>query len=247
MTHGSVTLDGRRYPARTVVRALEPHLLPERFARMRHVVERRLGSVALGVEDLHKGHNGAACLRTAEALGIQDVVAAELRNPYPLPADDAAETYVNRKVSMAAHNWIDLHPVDTSDALLAWARARDMRVFGAGPRATLTLDSLPIDGPLLVLFGNERAGLRDTTLAACDDTFRIPMYGFTESFNVSVSVGMALSAVTTRVRTRLAADDRTGDLPPDRLWTLFARWCIADMRGAGAIVRRKLGQGDEPT
>ncbi len=115
MTLGRVTFDGRSYSAEAVVSALEATLLPERFARMRQVVERRLGSLALGIEDLYKTHNGAACLRTAEALGVQDVVTAELRNPFPLPAETPG---VNRKVSMSAHNWIDLHRTESSEALL---------------------------------------------------------------------------------------------------------------------------------
>ncbi len=119
-----------------------------------------------------------------------------------------------------------------------------MLVFGAGPAATLTLDALPIERPLLVLFGNERSGLRQPTLHACDETFRIPMHGFTESFNVSVSVGMVLGSLGARIRARLAAEGRVGDLSEGRFWTLLARWCIADIRGADRIVRRALGQGE---
>lgn len=243
VTDSLLEIDGRRYPARAVVEALEPHLLPDRFERMRHVADRRLASLALGVEDLYKTHNGAACMRTAEAHGIQDVVAAELRHAYPL-SEDAPTDRVARKVSTSAHNWIDLHRTESPGALLAWARARRMRVFGAGPRATLSLDELPVDAPVMVLFGNERDGLRDETAAACDGCFRIPMYGFTESFNVSVSVGIVLGALTRRVRARLDAEGRLGDLPPDRYWSLLARWCARDIRGAGAIVRRKLVASD---
>ncbi len=230
-----LVVDGRTYAAPAVLEALTPHLLPARIERMRQVLDARLASVALGIEDLHHGHNGAACLRTAEAFGVQDVVAAEVRNAYPLPARP------NRKVTMAAHAWLDLHRLPDAAALLAWARTRDMRVFGAGPRGALTLESLPVDAPLLVLFGNEAEGLLPATLDACDDVFRIPMFGFTESFNVSVSVGVTLADVTRRRRAALAAEDRVGDLPPARRDGLLARWCVADVRGAGAILRRKLG------
>lgn len=230
-----IVVDGRPYAATAVVDALTPHLLPARVERMEQVLDARLASVALGVEDLHHGHNGAACLRTAEAFGVQDVVAAEVRNAYPLPARP------NRKVTMAAHAWLDLHRLPDPDALLSWARAREMRVFGAGPRGTLTLEALPVDAPLMVLFGNEAEGLLSATLDACDDIFRIPMFGFTESFNVSVSVGVALADLTRRRRALLAAEGRTGDLPPARRAALLARWCVADVRGAGAILRRKLG------
>lgn len=235
----TLDVDGRSIAVETLIAALAPHVLDDRLARMEGVLAHRLASIALGVEDLHHSHNGHACLRTAEALGLQDIVAAELRHAYPL--EEPAEIEVNRKISMAAHRWIDLHRVDDTAALLDFARARDMRVFGAGPRGALTLDALPLDRPVMLLFGNERAGLRDDTLAACDDAFRIPMHGFCESFNVSVSVGIALAATTARVRARLAAEGRTGDLPDDRRRYLLARWLLGDVRGATGIIRRKLG------
>lgn len=239
-TEPKMTDTARPWPDRAVIDALAPHVLDARLGRMQQALAHRLESIALGVEDLHHSHNGHACLRTAEGLGVQDAVAVELRNPYPLETPDEP---LNRKITMAAHRWIDLHRVPTSDALVDWARSRNMAVFGAGPRGEATLDTLPADRPLMVLFGNEREGLRPETLSACDGVFRIPMYGFTESFNVSVSVGMTLAALTSRVRARLTAEGRTGDLSPERRDALLARWLLADVRGAEAIVRRKLGSG----
>ncbi|MEZ4472822.1 MAG: TrmH family RNA methyltransferase [bacterium] len=231
------------YPAHQIIEALTPHMSDARVERMRQVIAHRLGSVALGLEDLHHNHNGAACLRTAEGLGLQDVVAAEIRNPYPLGDVPPPELDAHRLVTAHAHHWLDMHRLDTSEGLVAWARARGMAIFGAGPRGDVTLETLPVDRPLLLLFGNEKMGLRDETLDACDACFRIPMYGFTESFNVSVSVGLALGAVVPRVRARLAAEGRTGDLSEERQLETLARWCLADFRHADAILRRKLGPG----
>lgn len=233
-----VIVDGHPYEADAVVEALSPHMSAARVGRMEHALAHRLGSVALGLEDLHHSHNGSACLRTAEALGVQDVVAAELRHPYPV--GEGPEGVVHRRIAMHAQRWVDLHPVETSAALLGWASARDMAVFGAGPRAKMTVDELPADRPVLLLFGNEAEGLRPETLAACTDTFRVPMYGFTESFNISVTVGMVLHQHGQRVRARLARDGRTGDLPIARQRAMLARWLVDDMRGAPAILRRKL-------
>ena len=247
----TIDFEGRALPAAAVIEALAPHVSDGRIARMRRVLAHRLGSVALGVEDLHHSHNGHACLRTAEALGVQDAVAVELRHAYPLDdpggdsdaLPDAEDEGPHRKITMAAHRWISLHRVPTTAGLIDWARRRDMLICGAGPRGDRTLDALPVDRPIMVLFGNEKAGLRPSTMAACDVVYRIPMYGFCESFNVSVSVGMTLAAHTARVRARLATQDRTGDLDPDRQRILLAQWLLADHRAAPAIVRRKLGLG----
>ncbi len=231
-----IEVENSSYDAARAVEALAPHMAPERLDLMRRVARERLGSVALGIEDLHHNHNGAACLRTAEGLGVQHVAAVELRHAYPL---DRARPQSG--ITMAADHWIDLHRFREPEALLGFARSRGMRVFGAGPRGTLTLESLPVDRPLMVLFGNEKRGLQDETMEACDDVFRIPMHGFVESFNVSVSVGMTLQAVVARVRARLDAAGRAGDLSPEEHDDLLARWCVSSVRGAGAILRRKLG------
>ncbi|MCA9544902.1 MAG: RNA methyltransferase [Myxococcales bacterium] len=238
----TVEIDGRTYPAGDVIDALRPHLYPERVNRMEWVLAHRLQGVALGVEDLHKSHNGQACIRTAEGLGLQDVVAVELRNAYPLeiPERDPTERSVDR-ISRWAHRWVDLHRLDSRDAALGWARDRGMRIVGAGPRGEQTLESLSVDRPLLVLFGNEAEGLAPETLEACDDTFRIPMFGFTESFNVSVSVGMVLGRLATRYREGLAAQGRTTDLSEARRLKLLAEWVAHDVKAAGPILRRKLG------
>lgn len=237
-----VEVDGRSYPVGDVIDALRPHLYPQRMNRMEWVLEHRIQGLALGVEDLHKSHNGSACIRTAEALGLQDVVAVELRNPYPLevPDRDPTERSVDR-ISRWAHRWVDLHRLGDRPTALAWARERGMRIVGAGPRGQQTLESLPIDRPMLVLFGNEAEGLAPETLEACDDTFRIPMYGFTESFNVSVSVGMVMGRLATRYREALAAEGRTTDLSDARRLSLLAEWMVHDVKAAGPIIRRKLG------
>lgn len=231
-----IDVGGARYPVSFIVEALAPHMSAERLSRIQQVLAWRLGSLALGLEDLHHVHNGAACLRTAEGLGLQDVVAAELRNAYPVPETPDP---VHRLVTAHAHHWLDLHRVSTSGELVDWARSRGMAVFGAGPRGEVTLETLPVERPLLLLFGNEKLGLRPETLAACDATFRIPMYGFTESYNLSVSVGMALATLVPRIRARLAAEGRTGDLPADRSQRLLAQWVMASVRRPDLILKRK--------
>ncbi len=243
-----VVIDGRPYAAADVIDALTPYLYPGRVDRMTGVLDYRLGGLAMGVEDLHKSHNGAACIRTAEGLGVQDIAAIEVRNTYPLelpegdgPGEDEGREPNERaveRISRWAHRWVDLHRLPSTKAALAWAKARQMRVFGAGPRGGLTLESLPVDQPLLVLFGNEADGLQPETLDACTDTFRIPMHGFTESFNVSVSVGMVLSRLGQRYRDRLATEGRTSDLPQNRRDFLLAQWMSQDVKAAGPIMRR---------
>ena len=107
------------------------------------------------------------------------------------------------------HNWIDTKHHRNLEAFLAAAREADVRLAGACVDATHSLDELPIDQPICLLFGNEHAGLSAEAQAACEVRFRIPIYGFAESYNMSVAAALTLYATTSRIRARLGAD---GDL-----------------------------------
>lgn len=231
--------DSRRYDPAAVIELLAPLVEPARLGRMQTVLAHRLERVVLGVEDLHHLHNAAACLRTAEGMGLQDVAAVELRNVYPTedPRQDAASAH---KITKSTPRWLSLHRMPCGDALRSFADARGLAVWGAAPLGERSIDTLPDDKPVMVLFGNESAGLRPETLAACDGTFRIPMFGFVESYNISVSVGMTLQALLPRVRARLAAEGRTGDLTEARRLSLLARWLYEDVRGAETLLKTRL-------
>jgi tRNA (guanosine-2'-O-)-methyltransferase len=86
-----------------------------------------------------------------------------------------------------------------------------------------------------VLFGNEHAGLPATTVAACHGTVSLPMHGFTQSFNLSVSAALVMSQLAARRRAYLGT---TGDLVPARLAWLRARWFALKIRGAVTVVDR---------
>ena len=243
----SVGEDG--YPAHHIIGALSPLMNENRIKRLKDVLAQRLTSVVLGIEDLHHEHNGFACLRTAEGLGVHHVMAAEVRNPYPLGVEKGAGTKraqrksqgkVLENISKSAHRWIELDRYTSGINLVKSAQSKGYRVFGAGPRGSLTLNEIPIDQPLMILFGNEGDGLQEETMESCDGVFRIPMYGFTESFNISVSVGMVLEQVCHRVRTRLNQEGKKGELSPYDQERLLAEWCIREFKQAPAVLKHLL-------
>ena len=242
---GTMTPFCRELSSAYIIDVLKHHCSASRFERMSTVLSHRVSSVALGLEDLNHSHNATACVRTAESLGVQDVVTAELRNEYPLPEEDTTSPRTNRKLSMHAHHWIDMHRFKESAPLITWAHDRGMKIYGTSPHAQMNLQDLPVDEPMLLLFGNEKDGLRPETQAVCDDSFRVPMFGFTESFNLSVCAGMVLSNVVAKKRSRLALEGKTGDLPIERQQSILARWLVRDIRGAELILRRARAELDQ--
>jgi tRNA (guanosine-2'-O-)-methyltransferase len=227
----------RRYSSRAVIESLSIYASETRLNRFQDILARRLTSVLLGIEDLHHEHNGAACLRTAEGLGVSKVMAAEVRNSYPMGK-------IPMGISKASHQWIELDTYKSGQAMIKAARSQGYKIYGAGPRGRLTLADIPCEEPLMILFGNEGVGLSEETIQSCDEVFRIPMYGFTESFNVSVSVGMALEHVCSKVRHRLHTQDRTGELNEEQKETILAQWIARDMNDLDLLLKHHLGEGE---
>jgi tRNA (guanosine-2'-O-)-methyltransferase len=210
--------------------ALEPLLTPDRRERIDAVLAARLGSVVPVVEDVYDPHNGAAVIRTAEAFGLQELHVIE-----PGLRFQAAHG-----ITRGCHRWIDLHRWHDSHDTIAALRGRGFRVLATGPDATRTIDDVAVDAPVAVLFGNERHGLTPRTAAACDETIALPMYGFTQSFNLSVSAALVLSQLAHRRRALLGA---TGDLAPERRAWLRARWFALKIRAAVQVVDRLVAGG----
>ncbi len=158
---------------------------------MQAVLDKRLGAVRVVVEHLRHAHNLSAVLRTCEALGVQHVHVV-----------DAAEHCTwSRRITQGAHKWLTVHRHDRFEACAAALRDRGFRMYAAmlDPGA-VPLGEIPVDRPVAVVFGNEKAGVSPETRALCDGAYIIPMTGFVQSFNISVAAAISLYDLTRRAR-----------------------------------------------
>jgi tRNA (guanosine-2'-O-)-methyltransferase len=220
-----------RHGPEAVCRALESLLTADRIARIDAVLDARLASVAAAVEDTYDPHNAAATIRTSEALGLQELHVIE-------PGERFSAV---KGVTRGAHRWIDLHRYPAADAAAHALRARGFRVYATLPDArAVSVEEVDVTTPVAVIFGNEHDGVSEQAIAACDGTLTVPMFGFTESYNLSVTVGLAMSRIAARRRAHLG---RPGDLAPERRARLRARWFALRIRAAVNIVERKLAEG----
>ncbi len=80
----------------------------------------------------------------------------------------------------------------TLPELLLWVRRHRCRIVGMSPGGEISYSSIPIDSPLVLMFGEERKGLNQKELAVCWQTARIPMVGDADSLNVGVAAGVVL-------------------------------------------------------
>ena len=171
-------------------------ITPERRAAMDRVLAERTRYLTVAVEDVYQPHNASAVLRTCDGLGVQDVHIIENRNAYRL----------NPGVELGSAQWLTLHRYrggeDNTAAAIEALRGAGYRIVATSPHTRRTSPG-EIDlaaGPVALLFGNELEGLSKQTLDLADEYVAIPMYGFVESFNISVSAAVVLYHLTTRLR-----------------------------------------------
>jgi tRNA (guanosine-2'-O-)-methyltransferase len=159
------------------------------------IAAQRTRQVTIVLEDIYQPHNASAVVRTCDLLGIQDLHVVESRNTYT----------VNPDVTQGASKWVDIFRhrggTDNSADCITMLRDSGYRIVATSPApGACTPDDIPLDQPLAICFGTELTGLSDGMLAAADVHLRIPMYGFTESYNLSVSAAIVAYTITERLR-----------------------------------------------
>ena len=174
---------------------LSEFLLPERYQRLREVLNLRTRHLAVVLEDLFQTQNISAVLRTCECYGVQDVYVMEGSN----------EFCVHNAISMGADKWLTLHnfpysPTNKIDCIKE-LRKKGYKVVTTLPAEnSFFIDQLPVEEKTAFLFGTELSGLSEEVIALADYSVKIPMYGFTESFNISNSVAILISHFVEKVR-----------------------------------------------
>ncbi len=193
------------------------------------VIENRTRYLTIVLEDIYQPHNASATLRTSEIYGIQDVHIIEQRNPYN----------VNPDVALGASKWINLHKYDSTEACFTHLKSKGYKIFATTPhKDDISLFDLPLDTPTALVFGNELEGLSEKALRLADGYVKIPMYGFTESFNISVSVAIFLSHLTEKLR----QSHNDWQLTPEEKQEILLQWTKNSVRKPDILIRNFMKQ-----
>ncbi len=184
---------------------------------MQAVLDHRTDFVTVVLEDIYQPHNASAVLRTSDCYGVQNVHIIENRNSYR----------VNPQVAMGSAKWLSLHRYREQDAdntrgCLDALRAAGYLLVATTPNVepAYTPHDLPLDRPVALLFGTEEEGLTGAALDAADCALNIPAFGFTQSYNISVSVAITL----TTLMHRLHVSDVAWKLNKRRRAELLLEW-----------------------
>ncbi|MBX2916962.1 MAG: RNA methyltransferase [Cyclobacteriaceae bacterium] len=160
------------------------------------VLNLRTRHVTLVLEEIFQSQNASAVIRTCECMGLQDVHIIENEVKYA----------INRRVLKGSYKWVDLIKYRTrekkgTEICFAELKHRGYTILVTDPSPDgKSIYDIPVDKKLAIVMGNELHGTSAYALAHADEKVHIPMYGFTESLNISVSAALCLQAVLPRLR-----------------------------------------------
>ncbi|WP_420319112.1 TrmH family RNA methyltransferase [Ekhidna sp.] len=167
---------------------LEEFVSENKQAHVGRVLSQRTRHVTLVFEDIDKSHNVSAVLRTAECMGIQDLHFIQNKNSYN----------VNPGITQGAAKWVSmLHHNkygNNIDACYDELRNNGYKIFATSLNHTSrSIHELNPSDKTAFVFGTESDGISEEAGEKADGFVHIPMQGFTESFNLSVSAAICLT------------------------------------------------------
>jgi len=222
-------IGARRLDPGRIVELLRPFLTERRLARIQSVVAERTRTVAPVVEGLVNTGNVSAVMRSAEALGYQDL---------HIVRGDNERYKHSKRTAQGAQHWLDVWRWDEAADCVDHFHERGYRVLAMH----LDDDAKPVGEvdftePTALVFGNEAEGVSKAMRREADGTVIIPISGFTESFNVSVAAALGLYHAQ---QDRLRRQGHHADLSEKAQERLVARFCLTSVTSAKKILARKL-------
>ncbi len=173
---------------RQLVDFLSDFVTEKRLNLFDNILNQRTRYITVALEDIYQPHNASAVLRSMDCFGIQDAHIIENQNEYQ----------VNPDVALGASKWLTLNrynqDADNTKEAIQHLRKNGYRIVSTTPhKEGVELNNFDLTkGKTALFFGTEMRGLTETVLDYSDEFLKIPMYGFTESFNISVSAAIIL-------------------------------------------------------
>jgi tRNA (guanosine-2'-O-)-methyltransferase len=168
----------------------------KRLGRIEGVLAQRTRYITVALEDIYQSQNASAVLRTCECFGVQDVHIIENYNAFN----------INPMVLKGSDKWLNIHRYNRSDNNTDNAvhrlKSEGYRIVATSLHEdSVALNGFDIErGKFVIVFGNEHQGVSEDVMEQADEFLKIPMCGFTQSLNISVSAGIILSQLTEKIR-----------------------------------------------
>jgi tRNA (guanosine-2'-O-)-methyltransferase len=157
----------------------------------KEVISKRTRHFTVVTEDVYQLHNTSAVMRSCDVFGIQDLHVVE----------ENLGKKIDREIALGAQKWVNIHRHHSTDECIDVLKMEGYQIIATSPHNNSTeLSEFDITKKSAFFFGKEKDGLSNTVLNKADGFLKIPMYGFTESLNISVSAAIILQSVVSRLK-----------------------------------------------
>ncbi|QZE13622.1 RNA methyltransferase [Halosquirtibacter laminarini] len=179
-----------------IIQHLESFATEARTSLFDRVIENRTRYLTVVLENIFQAQNASAVLRSCDCFGIQDVHIIENNN----------EFNVHQEIAMGSSKWLDIHKYNEQEnntrTALKNLKEQGYRIVATTPheRDVFLQDFDLSKGKTALVFGTELTGISDIVREEADEFIKVPMFGFTESFNISVCASLVMQDLATRIR-----------------------------------------------
>jgi tRNA (guanosine-2'-O-)-methyltransferase len=219
-----------------LIEYLREFISVSRWDRINEVLDKRTQHITVVLEDIYQPHNASAVLRSCDGFGIQDVHIIENKNEF-----DASS-----QITIGADQWLSLHRYnqqnhDNVSDCFQNLRSQGFQIVATTPHENdHNLNQLDISKPTALVFGTELEGVTDQVMQQADAFVKIPMSGFSESFNISVSAAICLYDTSTRLR----QSDIDWELKPETREELLLEWVKKSIKAGDKLAEKWISEHD---
>ena len=208
---------------------LETILTDNRKKRFLEVLSKRTNHFTIAMEDVFQLHNTSAVMRSCEVFGIQQLNVIEERYTKS----------IDKEIAMGAQKWVDVNRFESISNCISTLKNKGYQIIATTPHENSCLmNEFDISKPSALFFGTERDGLSDEVLKNADGYLKIPMVGFTESLNISVSAAIIIQ----NLMSRLHKSNINWKLSDDEILEKRLEWTKKSIKDINLIEKRYLNE-----
>jgi len=202
---------------------LESYLTERRLQRFKEVLANRTYYYTVATEDVYQQHNTSAVLRSCDVFGIQELQAVYVNRTHA----------IDKEIAMGAQKWVDVVYHNSSLDCIKSMKSKGYQIVATTPHINdCLLTDFDATKKSCFFFGTEIDGLSEDVMKNADCYLKIPMVGFTESLNISVSAAIILQDLTTKLR-RSKVDWQLTEVEKS---ALRLKWCKRTIKSIDEII-----------
>jgi tRNA (guanosine-2'-O-)-methyltransferase len=211
---------------------LEGFITENRKEGFLRVLQNRTKHFTIAMEDVYQLHNTSAVMRSCEVFGIQELNVIEQK----------FGKRIDTEIAMGAQKWVDVFRYNSVQSCMDAMRAKGYQIIATTPHDdSCLLHEFDITKPAALFFGTERDGLSQEVLDQADGFLKIPMVGYTESLNISVSAAIIIQDITNRLRQSAI----NWHLTEEEIWEKRLDWTRKSIKDIEFIERKYLENKQE--